>query len=282
MRSVGNQIRTARLEAGISLEQVSAKTCIPVKVLQSIEEDDLSPISSAFFYKSFVKQACATVGLPYSELASAVDAACSAYPEPLLPGRGEAVIRSAMVRPVRKPRGFRWLLPAASFAVVLVACTGLYAVWEGHVRLRSETPLVSAARSLPKHASVPRSQPALEPRKETTIPSEPDGRYHVRLSAVERTWLSIRADGKQVYSGILEVDQTKEVEGQQEGQVRTGNAGGVSIVFNGKPIGVAGPHGSVRTVVFTRDNYQVFPAPVHTALNFTPALIGELLLPPVR
>ena len=40
----------------------------------------------------------------------------------------------------------------------------------------------------------------------------------------------------------------------------------MSLVFNGKPIGVAGPRGQVRTVVFTKDNYQVLQTASQVAL----------------
>ena len=39
--------------------------------------------------------------------------------------------------------------------------------------------------------------------------------------------------------------------------MRTGNAGGVKLTFNGKPVGVVGPRGQVRVVVFTKDSYEV-------------------------
>ncbi len=269
MESVGKQIRTARQETGLSLEQISAHTCISVKILQAIEDDDFHQITSAFFYKSFVRQVCIQVGLPIERLQDAIASAVTIFPEPIMPGQGEALVRNIVVRPLKRRRQVRWLVPAVSLAAVLVACSGFYAYWE-RMRLGSAQFTQKAAQAPTQGSSslaAPTGVPAIaEP--EAAVPAEPDGRFRVELSAVERTWLSLRADGKQLYSGTLEVDQTKVLEGRQEGLVRTGNAGGVNIVFNGKPIGLAGPHGSIRTVVFTKDNYQVLPDPVHTAMSF--------------
>lgn len=84
--------------------------------------------------------------------------------------------------------------------------------------------------------------------------------FHVELSAIERTSLSIVEDGKETFSGILEAAETKVLEGHETARIRTGNAGAISFVFNGKAIGTLRPRGQVRTVVFTRDNYEVLEA----------------------
>jgi len=39
--------------------------------------------------------------------------------------------------------------------------------------------------------------------------------------------------------------------------LRLGNAGGVSITLNGKPIGEVGPKGQVRTVQLTSGGFQI-------------------------
>jgi hypothetical protein len=38
-----------------------------------------------------------------------------------------------------------------------------------------------------------------------------------------------------------------------------GNAGGIEVRLNGKPIGPIGKSGQVRRVVFTPDNFEVLP-----------------------
>lgn len=97
--------------------------------------------------------------------------------------------------------------------------------------------------------------------------------FHVELSALEPTWLSIIEDGQQIFSGILDAAQTKVLEGHETARIRTGNAGGLSCIFNGKPIGPLGARGQVRTVVFTKSNYEVLDAAAHIALTQFPSII---------
>ena len=77
------------------------------------------------------------------------------------------------------------------------------------------------------------------------------------MVADEPVWVLARTDGKYLFSGTLEPNQTRTVEATGEVVLRLGNAGGVSITLNGKPIGAVGPKGQVRTVQFTSGGFQV-------------------------
>jgi len=62
------------------------------------------------------------------------------------------------------------------------------------------------------------------------------------------------------------------LEGHDNARVRTGNAGGVNIIFNGKPLGALGGRGEVRTLVFTKQGYEIIGPPVHLAMtSFNPS-----------
>jgi cytoskeletal protein RodZ len=133
-----------------------------------------------------------------------------------------------------------------------------------------------ASAAMSGSVAKPNSDPASNTEPPQTdaakpTPAEPDSEFHVELSVVERTWLSIVSDGKEIFSGILEPAETKVLEGHETARIRTGNAGALSLVFNGRPIGTVGPRGQVRTVIFTKDNYEVLEPSAHLTLtNFTP------------
>ncbi len=272
MQSVGSTIRTARLQSGLSFEQVSARTRIAVKHLQAIENDDTGQFSSAFLYKSFARQFAREVNVDDTVLAPLIQNTVSSMPEPVMPGQCETVIEKAVLAPTKRSRRLRWLRPLASLAAVLLACSGLYTFWENwKTQLRPNMPPVSVVR----RPAV--KEPAIDVNAPKPVPPE-DG-FQVEISGIERSWLALAADGQQIFNGFLEADQTKILRGREVGRIRTGNAGGVSLVFNGKLIGVAGPRGQIRTVVFTKDNYQVLP-PLRAALTNYKAN-GEWVLLPV-
>ena len=81
----------------------------------------------------------------------------------------------------------------------------------------------------------------------------------VGLSADEKTWVSISTDGKNVFSNALQPHETKVVEASEKVRLLIGNAGGVEISLNGKPIGPVGPRGQIRIVELTPGGFQIVP-----------------------
>jgi len=192
---------------------------------------------------------------------------------------------------------FRWsgsLSAAAFLVVVLLICSGVYTWLQ---RPRNATPVeTTAAQPAPQTqtpaAAVPAaiqpsqpqpasptetaSAPAPQPGSETVPPvqvsspsletttkvarTEGGGAVRVEVTAEEPVWILARADGKYAFSGTLEANQSRTVEAADTILLRLGNAGGVSITFNGKPIGPVGPKGQVRNVQFTSGGFQIVPA----------------------
>jgi cytoskeleton protein RodZ len=90
-------------------------------------------------------------------------------------------------------------------------------------------------------------------------PPNPDATVHVEITAEEAVWVLARTDGKYAFSSTLDAHTTRMVEGVKDVVLRLGNAGGVTISLNGKPIGPVGPKGQVRTVQFTSGGFQIVP-----------------------
>jgi transcriptional regulator with XRE-family HTH domain len=260
MPSVGQRIREQRLRLGLTLEDISGNSRIPLKTLQAIESDDLSRISSPFLYKSFVRQFAGYLGLDVTELAVALDSAALSMPQPLVPGEGDLGRTSIRPMPVKgQHKNFRWVYSITSFALVLVTCSAVYGTWQA-----SKYTWWSQVDDLLHSGKAQKSTDAVPPGV-AVAPA-----FRVELSALERTWLSIVEDGKQTFSGILDPDQTKVLEGHNTARIRMQNAGGISCVFNGKAIGILGERGQARTVVFTKTNYKVLDPGSHFALIILP------------
>jgi cytoskeletal protein RodZ len=313
MEPVGNQLRRARLELGLSLEQVSDRTRILLKNLKAIEDDDLSKIGSPFFYKSFVRQFAQEVKLKYDDLRPAVDAAAQTMPQPQLPG--EIELPPPKLAPARARRTWTWrgFIPFASLICILVGCSAIYGLWRDpnsvlHTPVSAWSPVSahvsqqSIARSAKPHTQIPVPHPVpsatvapstadeedagdtqvadqtLDPKPDVAAPEE-NHSLQIEISAFERTWLSIVTDGQTTFSGILEAAETKVLQGREKAKLRTGNAGGINVVFNGKNIGPLGSRGQVRTVVFTKDNYEVLQsaaaADIASALTPSPVNVSD-------
>ena len=87
----------------------------------------------------------------------------------------------------------------------------------------------------------------------------------VELTAEEPVWILARCDGKFFFSGTLGAKESRTVEATGTVLLRLGNAGGVTITLNGKPIGPVGPKGQVRTVQFTSGGFEIVAVPKPSA-----------------
>ncbi len=91
--------------------------------------------------------------------------------------------------------------------------------------------------------------------------NSPNPSVRVEVTAAEPVWVLAQNDGKYLFSGTLEPNQTRTIEASGTVTLRLGNAGGVNILLNGKPLGAMGPRGQVRTVQFTSGGFHIVPAP---------------------
>jgi len=281
MNSVGRILRSARERQSRDLSEIADELCLTHQYVRAIEEDDVKSLPGAFFYKNFVRQYAAIVGVKESEIHSSVQLLTAAAEEPMQSG----AVAQPPVRPMDpivadNNRSYfahtRLGMSVAALALALLACSGFYAWWS-----RPAEAAVAKARPLPPlvHPQVqPQVQPVSQPIQEQGVEAAPvtvnaqvtavaetqttvDGINHVvlNLSATEKTWLSISSEGKRLFSGFLEPSQTKTLTGLDAARMTVGNAGGIEVRLNGKPIGPIGKSGQVRTVVFTPDNFEVLP-----------------------
>jgi cytoskeletal protein RodZ len=74
MSSVGEILRTQRKSQGFEVTEIAAALCITSSYVSSIENDDFKNLPGIFFYKSFVKQYAAIVGVDPEVLRPRVEA----------------------------------------------------------------------------------------------------------------------------------------------------------------------------------------------------------------
>jgi cytoskeleton protein RodZ len=95
----------------------------------------------------------------------------------------------------------------------------------------------------------------------SAAPANPNASVQVKVTAQEPVWVRAQSDGKYIFSGTLQANETRSLDAASEVQLRLGNAGGVDIVLNGKPIGPVGPKGQIRTVQLTSGGFKIVSAP---------------------
>ena len=81
------------------------------------------------------------------------------------------------------------------------------------------------------------------------------------FSTTEPVWLLVTCDGLQAFSGTLATSERKQFEASTRMTALVGNAGGLGLSLNGKPIGSVGGHGEVKLLEFTAQGAHVIARP---------------------
>jgi hypothetical protein len=254
MLSVGEVLRRARLEQGLDLDTVAARTKINVRYLAAIEADERKDLPSGFFYKSFVDQYARLLFIDTDEINDKVTQLLCA--DALLPLPGCESRAAKNVPPMKVAPRFHsrraWASLAALITVV-VGCSGIYAWWH-KTKLGGNPGVVEKSRPAAAPVGVAVASPVQPPHAAAS-----GYKVLLDLMAREETWLSVSSDGKRLFSGILAPNQTKTIEGRESATMKVGNAAGIEVRLNGKLLGPLGARGQVLVVVFTPDNFQIVP-----------------------
>jgi cytoskeletal protein RodZ len=273
MASVGTVLRSEREAQGRSVEDIAQELCIMASYVRAIEKDDAANLPGAFFYKSFVRQYATMMGLNPAEFVAEVEAV-TAVAEPAT---------TVPEKPIRVPdpiveasNNFNFssrslTAPLAALAVALIGGGVFYAWWKQPVEAAQKPapvvvekqaevlPIAATTAPTPEPAPVAEAAANDSPVAVTTkTTTTADGVKHIELSlsAKEKTWLSISSGGKQIFSGVLEAEETKTLSGLEMAKMTVGNAGGIDVHLNGKDVGPLGAKGQVRVVVFTPEGFS--------------------------
>lgn len=259
---IGETLRRERESLGISLDDIARNTRIPRRFLDAIEIEDFDGLPGLVFTRNFVRQ--------YAE-ALRLDA------EPMvggLPKLDESTIRLPDP-PKQKRKRTRYKAPSSGRAslvwltLAIAAAVFLYTHFNPVSRMRggiaalrnnaeSHSAELKAASAAPSESS--NEPPAPRP---TAAPQVTDGApassVQVVITAVQEAWVQLSADGKTSFTGTLMPNDRKEISAAEQVKIVAGNAGGLTVSLNGKPLEPLGPVGQVRVVRLTAEGPQFLP-----------------------
>jgi hypothetical protein len=100
----------------------------------------------------------------------------------------------------------------------------------------------------------------LEPSSTPTLPVLGTGPVQIYVIALQRAWIRITADGREIYSGRLIPGNVYAYAAKEKIELLTGNAAGVQVIFNQTNLGILGLTGQVYSLIFSLEG-AVTPTP---------------------
>jgi len=278
MESFGLLARRQRESRGMTLEEISRTTKIAVRYLQAIELENLAHLPGGIITRGFVRAYAKSIGFDDVQALQAFLASNEANNDYLkaAPTR-EALFTRCCNGVMRLPLwGFASVFVAIGLALMTLGSElrdSFESVREPSVR--QALPLESLSASLQSDdKKVSQSLPLIrrqgdsrhtiksaEPQQASAAPTSPglskSQTFTVSIKARQDAWMSIRADGRLMFSETLAAPSEKVVEAREYVVIRAGNIGAVDFSFNGKSLPSQGDYDEARTINFNADGLQI-------------------------
>ena len=256
MLTVGQRLKTEREKQGLSLKDVEMTTSIRSLYLEAIERDDFAAVPGEVYLKGFIRNyAIAVLIDPDEMLAQYKEQTNSAAPEATPVAESAEATRSAA------PRGYdsvqRMGIGQAgavsrriNWGRVVVLGAILLALFGGIVYWYVSN--ISEQKKSVQTAALAKGKPGIPAAiSPGATAAKQNQSLKLELAATDNCWTEVVADGKQVYSGMLQKGQKAQWEAKEMVRVKVGNAGAVQVNMNGRSLPALGKQGEVVERVFS-------------------------------
>jgi cytoskeletal protein RodZ len=265
LAEIGEQLRQVRADKGMALEKVAAKTLIPIRLLQAIEDGKLVHLPEPVYVQGLIRRFADALDLNGVAFADRFPTEYDFRPART---RNWRLLPAAQLRPLH-------LYLLYVFLVIFSVNSLSYSMSQSDSSEKvSETVSQSSSQSSKSQQS---SASPVFPKGEATAPQKlsrslnqnldrqlaatvaakaasADGKpVRVGLTIQGRSWIRIVADGKIEFEGTLS-EGTHTWEAEQQLTVLAGNAGGVAIALNNGQAKQMGEPGTVKEVTFKADS----------------------------
>lgn len=230
MPALGEQFRAAREARGLSLSEVAEQIRIRSVYLGEIEAENWVAIGAPVYVRGFLRTYARFLGLDPEEAVAAFNKTAEGTPVADGTGLSGAAWSDGQTRNLSP---LLWI--ASAVAVVLVAF-----VIYNFVALHA--PADRAALTALSPQASPTALPSNSPAQTPTPSPAPAHTLDLTLSAA--SWLRVTVDGNVSMEGTFPKGTHKVFSGKKA-LIRAGNAGGLDIVVNGKPVAKLGKIGDV-------------------------------------
>ncbi|MFB8240949.1 helix-turn-helix domain-containing protein [Kitasatospora purpeofusca] len=259
--SIGRVLSAARIDAGLTVDQVSSATRVRVPIVHAIEEDDFGRCGGDFYARGHIRAIAQLVRVDGEALVARYDAAHGGSPASKRPTE---LIESGPIKvPGRGRPNWTAAMVAAIVAVVGVIGFNLVSGKSGVGTTGSASaPLPSGSGTGSVAAVAPAPTPTVQPPapapSAAAIAAAPADKVTVKLVAEKDTsWVSaVDGTGKSLFQNNIAEGQDQTFTDPKQIKLVIGNAGAVHVYVNGKDLGPAGKNGQVVHVTYTPGDPQ--------------------------
>jgi cytoskeleton protein RodZ len=259
---IGDVLRAAREEQGRTIEDVARVQRVRTDYLRALEDENFDTFGGDIYAKGFLRSYATELGLD---------------PQPLLDtyrrevsqddARAATLVSSGpATRPTPRGAPPAWVAWLVVGVVVLVGLGFLGMVGgsrapetaspDGDDIVEEEQDEDEAPPEDEPESDPPEEDAPAEEEEEEEEPEETYEGVELLLALEEDSWLRVVVDGSNVLEQVVSAGETLQYQGDEQVEIRFGNAGGVRVEHNGEDVGSPGARGEALTVTFTPEGAE--------------------------
>ena len=246
------ELKDMREARGLSLRAIFETTRVGLVNLTAVENGDYNRLPPPVYARNFIRKYARAIGVDEKPILDRYEK----HLESLKPPQEETEVRKPWPETGRRYRFLFMSLTAVIAAGILVSAIFLY---DQGGKLSSPAPVVespspaqvipvpaqtAAVPNVPAQITASKSAPA-PAGKSILTPAAAGKMYHLAIEARELTWIRITEDRNPSYQALLKPGEKIERMASDYFQLDIGNAGGINLTFQGKPLGSIGKRGQV-------------------------------------
>ncbi len=258
--SLGSYLAAERLKREVSIEEMGRRTGIHLSILRALEADERRGLPAPVFVRGFIKLYADELGLD-SEYALALyqEDPERRRMEPLV---GPDILSSETLAesPIVTRKRILFLLLALLFGILVIVGMRFaprlpFLAGGSHKEsVAPKTPAVADSVPLPRQSATaePQAPPAPPEQADVTAaapeslpPASRTPAYVLEARFTDMTWMRIDIDGQEPQEAFFKAGSSYSWQADNQFDIILGNAGGVTLQLNGKPVTIAGKSGQV-------------------------------------
>ena len=247
--SLGSLIAKARKDAGLSLEDLAAKTNIRMSVLSEIEKNDFSHCGGETYARGHIRNIAAILKADQKEFIRLYEEEQGGETRSIK----DLLVENSVMRLPAEARKVSWKV-LVLISVVSLFVVGIGQVVISNINTNDVVKAVPSASTSPAASETAAESPSAEPSAKNTF-SSGTGVEVVINAARGKSWLFVSdASGRTLFSGQVSRGAVKVFSSDSQLNLKVGNAGGVDLKVNGKKVEAIGVDGEVVSVSYGVDS----------------------------
>lgn len=251
METIGEYFKLKREESGLTYSKISGITKIRPQYIEAIEENDFSLFSSPQILKGYVKLIAKTIGADEEYVLNLLEPQLK---EGFKNKNVKDILGERFKEEKRKSHRLRKRILITVLACLLIIILSLASLRIFEFFKFGNRGLVTATFHSSKKIALNRH---LKKKRKNNL------EYAVVLKGkvIKRTWVAVRIDNKGQKTYMLYPGDVKTWKAKKTMGIKIGNAGGISLNYNGKSLGKLGKEKEVITLSFPAESKAVNPHP---------------------